>query len=164
MNERSVWSLALGDILGVVSSPTLIHALQSMSLQALRSKAVFMARNAKLFEDDVITPARRQQIDWPHQNMAKIRAIPGGSGHIVTMLGDGTLCLYSVQDGNLDLHAELEAGGGSDLRPVSWEKSALFLGYSQQNCIAVTSEPILNPVAYDITSRPDFSAVLTLLS
>lgn len=162
MNERSIWSLVLSDILGIITSPNLIHALPSMSSQKLKLKSITMARRAKTFATDTIVPRSCQQINWVHQHLVRAEAVPG-SDHIVTLLEGGTICLHSTRRPGFDTLAVLQPSRGSGI-VVNSKFSVLSLVSLQGKYMAVVMEHIYSPRSCVLLLRYDsiVSAYVTL--
>lgn len=100
MGERSVWSLALGDIL-VIQPVTTLHSMQSMSSSQLRKKATRMVAVDSIFDGNansfnVIKPAKVQCYTLDH-DMARVAAAPAGDW-IMTMHGDETVHLHRTEE------------------------------------------------------------------
>jgi hypothetical protein len=119
MQERSIWSTVLGDILDVVALRTVRDAMPSMSSQDLRNTAVRAMRIDQLFNNnDVIRPVKVKHIPCS-QDAAKIQLTFGGQW-ILIMYDNGSLNLYHTRDFESPL-VSLARPDGSP--PLHWNES-----------------------------------------
>jgi hypothetical protein len=147
MNTRSVWNLALGDILDVIPSPSLRDAMPLMSSRELKERATQMARVDGVFDKDIIHPTRVKQHPL---GFAEVRAevAPGGDW-IVTVHEDyaGSLCLYRGESLGQTALATARRPDDSCLREGILGYDSLFLSYSEGKHLAVVSEPFWYAIA-----------------
>ena len=96
MQDRSVWSLVLNDILEVMPLRTVREAMGSMSSRDLKNTAVRVTRLDKLFDNDVIHPVKVERIACS-KDAAKMHLTFGGQW-VVIMHEDGSLNIHQTRD------------------------------------------------------------------
>ena len=98
MDERSVWSNALRDIMEIIPLPRLLHALPETSTREIRKQAILMARRDALWghQPGPIQPAKVQQYQFNY-HLSSVAILSGGA-HLVLMRSDGTLYLHRTGD------------------------------------------------------------------
>lgn len=126
MEERTIWSLAFRDIVGVVPLRILRDVIPLMTLQDIKKTSICALQIDRLFQDDIIRPAK---ITWVplRSNAAAMDVFPGGQ-LILVMHDDGSLHLYPVRD--------LEASLASIKRP---ETNAPRVWDVRRMCLLVSS-------------------------
>src|ERR1700729_4367713 len=142
MDERSVWSLALGDILDVIQSATTLHSMQSMSSSQLRKKAIRMAAVDSIFDgnansSEVIKPAKVQCYTLDH-NMARVAVAPAGDW-IMTMHGDETVHLHRTEGINQPPLATVKHFNDSSHRTAMLYANLCLSSSGEQNLALVSN-------------------------
>lgn len=96
VEERSVWSAAVRDIMGVVPLRRVRHELPSMTGEQLKHKAMQIARLDNLWSRESIRPVKveRHLLD---SGVRRAEVVLGGD-FILTLFKDGTLQLHRARD------------------------------------------------------------------
>jgi len=96
VEERSVWSAAVRDIVGVVPLRRVRHELPSMTSEQLKRKAMQIARLDNLWSHESIHPVKveRHPLD---AGVRRAEVVLGGD-FILTLFKDGTLQLHRARD------------------------------------------------------------------
>jgi len=139
METRSVWSLALDDILDVIPSSSVQHDMKFMSSRELRKKAILMAKVDAVFSSDVIKPARIQRFVMKNGE-ALSEVVPGGNW-VVTIHEDETMRLHRAGEFNQTAPVIIKRPDESYRQTSSLSYDSLYLAHSEGKHIAVVSEP-----------------------
>jgi hypothetical protein len=139
METRSVWSLALGDILDVIPSSSVRHDMKFMSSRELRKKATLMVKVDAMFDNDVIKPARIQRFAMKNGE-ALAEVFPGGDW-VVTIHEDETMRLHRTKEFNQTALVTVKRPDESYRQTSTLSYDSLYLAYSEGKHIAVVSEP-----------------------
>jgi hypothetical protein len=123
MQERTIWSIALLDVLDVIPLAAVRAAMPSMSSQELRKITVRIFRINRLFDSDVVLPANVRCI--PCDPQAKtVEIVPGGQV-LAIIHQDGTLKLHETTNISSSLLTRPRADYSSDrLTPTDFRLPA----------------------------------------
>lgn len=143
MQERSVWIHVLDDILGVIPSPILRHAMPGMSSQELTRRSKSIVRHTDLFKQERIDirPSNCRSGTLPGAaQVLRAQLVPGGN-HIIAMLEDATLRLLSANDFEVLARSESSESETKSLqRTLGWKDTVLCIGSDRNGkCIAVAA-------------------------
>jgi hypothetical protein len=139
MEIRSVWNLALEDILDVIPSSSVRHDMKFMSSHQLRKKAILMAKVDAMFNSDVIKPTRIQRFAMKNGE-ALAEVFPGGDW-VVTIHEDETIRLHRTKEFNQTALVTVKRPDESYRQTGTLSYDSLYLAYSEGKHIAVVSEP-----------------------
>ena len=94
--EHSVWIAVLRDIMDVIPLRRVVHALPSMSASELRQKAMLITRLDSVWSFNTARPMKMASHPLDFE-VCVVHIWPGGD-FILTLLRDGELRLYPIQD------------------------------------------------------------------
>jgi hypothetical protein len=146
MDARSVWSLALDDILDVIPSPSVRHDMKLMSSRELRETALRMAKVDTVFDSDVIKPTSIRRFTLKNGE-ALAEVLPGGD-YVVTMHENETMRLNRAKEFNQTALVTVKQPDESYRQTSTLSYDSLYLAYSEGKHLAVVSEPFWYATAH----------------
>jgi len=157
MDERSVWILALGDILDVIQSATTLHSMESMSSSQLRKKALRMAAVDSIFDSndsDFIEPTKVQTYTLAH-SMMKVAVASGGEWIMIVHEGD-MMHLHRMEGADQRPLVTVKPSGDSPHRTGMLGYASLSLSSSGRQNLALVSNTYFNTTGMNSLSCTEF--------
>lgn len=96
MEQRSIWNLAVRDIMCVVPLD-IRNFLDTMSANDLRKAALRAAKIDSVLENDVIHPKSVERLSIPRVDVVGMEMVSGGQW-ILILRADGSVHLHAMQD------------------------------------------------------------------